>query len=166
MGALPSYTSTLVASGFTGHGFGFAQLVGEEVAKIAIEEVRSYRDLWVRIAYKPFICAFFIRFFLQHDERSYIFYSYICVELFWRMNNMFSLFSLVFVLGTSNVSANELDVDCESPLNQSEILYCVTRSYERSEEMMVNLYKSISSKSDKLGKQYLMEVKYVNPFEN
>ena len=70
---------------------------------------------------------------------------------------MFSLFSLVFVLGTSNVSANELDVDCESPLNQSEILYCVTRSYERSEEMMVNLYKSISSKSDKLGKQYLME---------
>ena len=70
---------------------------------------------------------------------------------------MFSLFSLVFVLGTSNVSANELDVDCESPLNQSEILYCVTRNYERSEEMMVNLYKSISSKSDKLGKQYLME---------
>ena len=70
---------------------------------------------------------------------------------------MFSLFSLVFVLGTSMVSANELDVDCESPLNQSEILYCVTRNYERSEEMMVNLYKSISSKSDKLGKQYLME---------
>ena len=70
---------------------------------------------------------------------------------------MFSLFSLVFVLGTSKVSANELDVDCESPLNQSEILYCVTRNYERSEEMMVNLYKSISSKSDKLGKQYLME---------
>ena len=76
---------------------------------------------------------------------------------FGRMNNMFSLFSLVFVLGTSMVSANELDVDCESPLNQSEILYCVTRNYERSEEMMVNLYKSISSKSDKLGKQYLME---------
>ena len=76
---------------------------------------------------------------------------------FGRMNNMFSLFSLVFVLGTSEVSANELDVDCESPLNQSEILYCVTRNYERSEEMMVNLYKSISSKSDKLGKQYLME---------
>ena len=70
---------------------------------------------------------------------------------------MFSLFSLVFILGTSKVSANELDVDCESPLNQSEILYCVTRNYERSEEMMVNLYKSISSKSDKLGKQYLME---------
>ena len=70
---------------------------------------------------------------------------------------MFSLFSLVFVLGISKVSANELDVDCESPLNQSEILYCVTRNYERSEEMMVNLYKSISSKSDKLGKQYLME---------
>ena len=76
---------------------------------------------------------------------------------FGRMNNMFSLFSLVFVLGISKVSANELDVDCESPLNQSEILYCVTRNYERSEEMMVNLYKSISSKSDKLGKQYLME---------
>ena len=76
---------------------------------------------------------------------------------FGRMNNMFSLFSLVFILGTSKVSANELDVDCESPLNQSEILYCVTRNYERSEEMMVNLYKSISSKSDKLGKQYLME---------
>ena len=37
MGALPSYTSTLVAAGFTGHGFGFAQLVGEEVAQIAIE---------------------------------------------------------------------------------------------------------------------------------
>ena len=70
---------------------------------------------------------------------------------------MFSLFSLVIVLGTADVAANELDVDCESPLNQSEILYCVTRNYERSEEMMVNLYKSISSKSDKLGKQYLME---------
>jgi uncharacterized protein YecT (DUF1311 family) len=70
---------------------------------------------------------------------------------------MFSLISILLVLGTSNVSANELDVDCEAPLNQSEILYCTTRNYERSEEMMVNLYKSISSKSDKLGKQYLMD---------
>ena len=70
---------------------------------------------------------------------------------------MFTAFSLFLIFSSSTVSASELDVDCESPLNQSEILYCVTRNYERSEEMMVNLYKSISSKSDKLGKQYLME---------
>ena len=37
MGALPGYSSTLIAAGFTGHGFGFAQLVGEEVAQIVIE---------------------------------------------------------------------------------------------------------------------------------
>ena len=80
MGALPSYTSTLVAVGFTGHGFGFAQLVGEEVAKIAIEEVRNYRSLWVRIAYKPFICAFFIRFlFLQHVRKKLYFFILIYV---------------------------------------------------------------------------------------
>ena len=70
---------------------------------------------------------------------------------------MLNTFSLLLFFSSSEVSATELDVDCESPLNQSEILYCTTRNFERAEDMMVNLYKSISSKSDKQGKQYLME---------
>ena len=59
-----------------------------------------------------------------------------------------TLFSLLFIVGTSQVSATELDVDCESPLNQSEILYCTTRDYEKAEEM-IQFIQNISSKSDK-----------------
>lgn len=88
-----------------------------------------------------------------HQTMRYVITKKCCVGL----SDMFLLFSLLFFVGTSEVSATELDVDCESPLNQSEILYCTTRNYERAEEMMVNLYKGISSKSDKQGKQYLME---------
>ena len=50
---------------------------------------------------------------------------------------------------------NDMDVDCSTPLNQSEMLYCATRQFERSEAMMINLYKSVAAISDAAGKKKL-----------
>lgn len=37
LGSIPGYQATLLAAGFTGHGFGFAWLAGESIAKLALE---------------------------------------------------------------------------------------------------------------------------------
>ena len=43
---VPSYQATLLAAGFTGHGFGFGWLAGEAIAKVAIEGTHPfYEDL-------------------------------------------------------------------------------------------------------------------------
>jgi glycine/D-amino acid oxidase-like deaminating enzyme len=37
LGGIPSYQATLIAAGFTGHGFGFGWLAGESIAKLSLE---------------------------------------------------------------------------------------------------------------------------------
>ena len=37
LGSIPGYQATLLSAGFTGHGFGFAWLAGEAIAKLALE---------------------------------------------------------------------------------------------------------------------------------
>ena len=44
LGAPPGMSSVLVAAGFTGHGFGFAQLAGEAIAEVAIEGEHPFVD--------------------------------------------------------------------------------------------------------------------------
>ena len=44
LGAPPGMNSVLVAAGFTGHGFGFAQLAGEAIAEVAIEGQHPFVD--------------------------------------------------------------------------------------------------------------------------
>ncbi|MGC6508180.1 MAG: NAD(P)/FAD-dependent oxidoreductase [Myxococcota bacterium] len=44
LGAPPGMNAVLVAAGFTGHGFGFAQLAGEAIAEVALEGQHSFVD--------------------------------------------------------------------------------------------------------------------------
>lgn len=44
MGPPPGMSSVLVAAGFTGHGFGFAQLAGEALAEVALEGQHPFVD--------------------------------------------------------------------------------------------------------------------------
>ena len=45
LGMVPNTSSTLVAAGFTGHGFGFGQLAGEAVAEVALEGSHPFASL-------------------------------------------------------------------------------------------------------------------------
>jgi uncharacterized protein YecT (DUF1311 family) len=62
---------------------------------------------------------------------------------------------LALLLSFTTAHANDLDVDCTSPLNQAEMLYCATRSNERTEALMNRLIDMIYDRSDTEGKSKL-----------
>jgi len=45
LGSIPSYQATLIAAGFTGHGFGFAWLAGAAIAELALEGEHPFCSL-------------------------------------------------------------------------------------------------------------------------